>query len=70
ENPYCTQPRAAQLRFSVIAWVGPLGDYLTGLYLLPSPVEGRANLIFLQQAMSELLYAADVPSSLPLDSGG
>ena len=30
ENPHATQRRAAQTRFSVIVWVGIIGDHLIG----------------------------------------
>ncbi|GFT82094.1 hypothetical protein TNCV_3910251 [Trichonephila clavipes] len=60
KNPYRTQPRAAQQRFSVRVWAGILRDYVIRLYLLPSPLGGRAYLI-LQQVLSELLDAIHVP---------
>ncbi|GFV69221.1 hypothetical protein TNCV_3861451 [Trichonephila clavipes] len=58
ENPHRTQPRAAQQLFSVNIWTGILGNYFIILYFLPSPLDGRAYLIFLQHVQLELLDAA------------
>ncbi|GFV87482.1 hypothetical protein TNCV_3281201 [Trichonephila clavipes] len=55
ENPYRRQPRAAEQRFLVNVWAGILGEYFIGQYLLPSPLDCKAYLIFLQQVLPELI---------------
>ena len=55
KNPRSCKPRAFQQRFSVNLWVGIIGDYLNGLYLLPSVWDGWKYRIFVEEILPKLL---------------
>ena len=54
-NQQATRPRADQNRFTVNVWAGIVNDYLLGPHLLPTTLDGRKYLDFLQRILPELL---------------
>lgn len=59
ENPHNIVIQGHQERFSVNVWVGMVGGYVVGPYILPDRLTGQNYLIFLEEVLPELLE--DVP---------
>ncbi|GFV57797.1 uncharacterized protein TNCV_3071761 [Trichonephila clavipes] len=63
ENPHAIRRRAAQIRFSVNVWAGIMGNHLIGSYLFPCRLTGLNYLLFLQQALPQLLRDEQISAS-------
>ena len=54
-NPHATRPYSNQQRFCVNVWGGIANDFLIGPYCSLIRLNGKSYLIFLKQALTELL---------------
>jgi hypothetical protein len=62
DNPHIIREHGHQQRFSVNIWAGIVDDYVIGPHILPSPLNGRAYRIFLDEVLPLLLE--DVPLAI------